>query len=68
MKPTVAVYSLCLMLGAEPAAGADCDDWNTGEFFKTATVEETTGCLQAGSDPNARTKEGNTPLHAAVPV
>ena len=34
MKAAVIVYSICFMLAAAPAAGADCDDWNTGEFFK----------------------------------
>ncbi len=66
MKSTVAVFSLYLLLPAAPTVGTDCDGWNTEEFFKTATVEEVTGCLQTGADPNTRTKEGNTPLHAAV--
>ena len=66
MKATVAILGSCLLSAAGPAAGADCDDWNTGEFFKTATAAEVTGCLQAGADPNARDEHGSTPLHWAV--
>ena len=66
MKAAVAICGTCLMLAAAPASGADCADWNTGEFFKTATAEEVTGCLQSGSDRNARDGNGSTPLHWAV--
>ena len=67
MKSTVAIFGSCLLFAARPAsAGSDCADWNTGEFFKTATAEEVIGCLRSGSDPNARDGHGSTPLHWAV--
>ena len=50
---------------ATPAAGA-CDNWNTEEFFETATVEEVTACLAAGADTAAQDRYGRTPLHQAA--
>ena len=44
----------------------DCEEWNTPEFFETATVEDVTACLAAGADVNARTEDGYTPLHHAA--
>ena len=65
---------LTLALCAHPAsAQEDCDDWNTGNFFATATARTVTACLEAGADVNAiddntwwpRTR-GSTPLHSAA--
>ncbi|MDE2984812.1 MAG: ankyrin repeat domain-containing protein [Gemmatimonadota bacterium] len=65
---------LTLALCAVPAsAQEDCDDWNTGNFFATATAQTVTACLEAGADLNAidddtwwpRTR-GSTPLHSAA--
>ena len=36
MKSTVSTFRICLLLGAGPSAGTDCDGWNTKEFFKPA--------------------------------
>ena len=66
MKPIAATCSLCLLLAVGPASGADCGNWNTHEFFQTATPKAVTDCLQAGADPNARDKHGNTPLYQAA--
>ena len=66
MKPIAAICSLCLLLAAGSASGADCDNWNTEEFFKTSTPKAVSACLQAGADLNARTKDGDTPLHVAA--
>ena len=67
MKHIVGICSLCLLLVAGPANGAECDNWNTKEFFKTATPKAVTGCLQAGADPKARDEAvGGTPLHWAA--
>ena len=64
MKSTVAIFGSCLLFAARPAsAGSDCADWNTGEFFKTATAEEVTGCLRSGSDPE---RTGRARLHPAA--
>ena len=43
-----------------------CEEWNTEEYFQTATVENVTACLDAGADPKARDKYKWTPLHWAA--
>ena len=44
----------------------DCRQWSTDEYFKTATVDSVTTCLEAGADPNAWTKWKLTPLYYAA--
>jgi ankyrin repeat protein len=44
----------------------ECEDWNTGTFFQTATLERVTDCLWAGAEVNARDNRRNTPLHFAA--
>ena len=44
----------------------DCEEWNTGTFFATATLERVTDCLWAGAEVNARDRRRNTPLHFAA--
>ena len=44
----------------------DCKKWNKRKFFKKATVQDVTACLEAGADPNAQGKWQNTPLHWAA--
>ena len=56
---------LAFPLAARPAIGADCDNWNTKEFFKIATVQKETNCLQAWGRP-ARDEDNRTPLHWAA--
>ena len=34
-------------------AAPNCEEWNTAEFFETATIEDVTACLDAGADPMA---------------
>ena len=34
-------------------AAPNCEEWNTAEFFETATVEDVIACLNAGADPMA---------------
>ena len=62
------VATACILLApilrAQPAP--TCEQWNTEEFFRVATVEDVTACLDAGSDVSARTDEGYTPLHHAA--
>ena len=43
-----------------------CEEWNTKEYFQTATVENVTACLDAGADVAAKTVDGHTPLHRAA--
>ena len=47
------------------SASANCEGWNTGDFFETATVEDVTTCLAAGVDVNANNSDAMTPLHWA---
>ena len=53
-------------------AAPNCETWNTEAFFETATVEDVTACLDAGSDVMARfddVRRGDlnaTPLHFAA--
>ena len=55
---------------ATPARAAQatpsCEEWNTKEYFQTATVENVTACLDAGADPMARNENSITPLHYAA--
>ncbi len=43
-------------------AAPNCEEWNTREFFQTATVENVTACLTAGADVAARDDNAITPL------
>ena len=43
-----------------------CEEWNTKEYFQTATVENVTACLDAGADPKVRDYDGDTPLNKAA--
>ena len=52
------------VLAAQPAAS--CDEWNTEEFFRSASVEDVTVCLAAGADVHARDESDFTPLHWAA--
>ena len=51
---------------------ADCSKWNTKKFFRKATVEEVTACVNAGVDLDARDGSGWSdcakcaPLHRAA--
>ena len=64
--PLVATACILLapILRAQPAP--TCEQWNTREFFRVASVEDVTACLDAGSDVSARAEEGYTPLHHAA--
>ena len=44
----------------------DCRQWNSREYFRKATVESVTACLQAGADLKARDDSGFEPLHRAA--
>ena len=66
MKRLVALCLLCFALPAGPATARSCQNWNTENFFKTATPAVVTDCVQAGADPKARDTWGLTPLHWAA--
>ncbi|MDE0529190.1 MAG: ankyrin repeat domain-containing protein, partial [Truepera sp.] len=51
---------------AAQAVAAGCAEWNTREFFESATLEQLEGCLDAGAEVNARDGGGFTPLHNAA--
>ena len=55
-------------LSPTPApAAVNCEEWNTEEFFESATASAVTACLAAGADVAARTDDGHiTPLHWAA--
>ena len=57
----VAVWLGCFTAPAHGQQSVDCKNWNTNKFFKKATVEEVTACINDGADPNAV-----TPLHWAA--
>ncbi len=53
--------------GSAPAdSGAGCAEWNTESFFKKASVEEVSACLEAGADPKSRDEKGRIPLILAA--
>ena len=47
-------------------AQADCANWLSPDFFATAGAADVRACLRAGADPDARTENGDTPLHFAA--
>ena len=45
-----------------------CAEWNTLEFFESATLAEVGDCLASGADVSARDKYGTTPLYGNTPL
>ena len=45
---------------------ARCEGWETEEYFKIATLDEVTACLDTGVDLDARDDSGRMPLHRAI--
>ena len=43
-----------------------CQEWNTEEFFRTATAQSVKACLEVDADPMARNESEETPLHLAA--
>ena len=48
------------------ATNAMCEGWNTDVYFKTATLEEVTTCIEFGKSPAARSEDNATVLHRAA--
>ena len=58
-----------LIVSTALAIGANCEGWNTRDtrnYFQFATVGDIENCLHTGADPNARDRNGSTPLHNAA--
>ena len=61
----MAVICWCApLMGAQEALS--CGQWNTEEFFETATAKDVTACLADRADVGARDESGITPLHWAA--
>ena len=77
MIARLAATTTMAMLALPASAQEACENWNTGDFFRGATEESVTACLEAGADVNTRTdstfdnflfsgvRGGDTPLHFA---
>ena len=59
-------YLEALALMNKVQTAVSCKGWDTEDYFKTATLEEVTACLNAGVDLNERNDAGTTPLHRAA--
>ena len=67
MQKIIIPLGFCALLAVPLTAKAlDCGQWNTKEYFQTATGEDVNACLAAGADPNARDGYGRTPLYKAA--
>ena len=63
MKRFISTASIFLLFAVPAAGQVDCTGWGSPNFFRNATAEQVTSCLEAGADPNARAPNGRTPLH-----
>ena len=59
-------YLEALALMNKIQTAVSCKGWDTEEYFKTATLEEVTACLDTGIDLKAQNYSGVTPLHRAA--
>ena len=57
----VSVFTL-----ASQGLAQGCAEWNTQEFFESATLSEVRACLEAKSRVSARTPNDTLPLHFAA--
>ena len=62
----IVAATVALALAVPAHAQVDCADWNTAAFFEAAEVSDVTRCLQMGAAPDARDKDGKSPLHFAT--
>ena len=68
MQKMIKSIFVLFLLGffTQAQAEENCNGWGTEKYFKTATLEGVTACLDAGIDPNAWQKDDRTPLHNAA--
>ena len=66
MKQFIPVAVLFLMCPAAATGQEDCDDWGSWRFFRAASAELVSRCIEAGADVRAMDESGATPLHAAA--
>ena len=59
-------YLEALELMNKMQMAVSCKGWDTEEYFKTATLEQVTACLDTGIDLKAQNDAGATPLHQAA--
>ena len=59
-------YLEALALMNKVQRAVSCKGWDTEEYFKTATLDEVTACLDTRVDLKARDDAGATPLHQAA--
>ena len=50
-------------LSSQDGVAVSCEECNTDEYFRTATVVDVRACLEAGADSMARDVLKKTPLH-----
>ena len=62
----IGAATVAVALTVPAHAQVDCADWNTAAFFEAAEVSDVTRCLQMGAAPDARDKDGKSPLHFAT--
>ena len=48
--------AVCLTV-PDARAQADCANWNSRDFFETASAADVRACLRTGADPGAQTKK-----------
>ncbi|MCZ0953113.1 MAG: hypothetical protein OXJ56_11040, partial [Rhodospirillaceae bacterium] len=66
-KIPLVVMTVSLALLWSPAVpAAECEDWNTREFFAAATADDVMACLETGADAQAQGGNGNRPIHLAA--
>ena len=65
MFRTICIAAAVVTFGL-PVWAAECEGWNTEEFFKAVSPDDAASCLRTGSDAMARSEDGTTPLHYAA--
>ena len=71
MRTAITSLVVLVVLGFSTLAAAQleapsCGQWNTEEFFETATAKDVTACLTDGADVSALGEGSITPLHWAA--
>ena len=51
---------------SESRGDPECMDWNSLEYWRSATFETARDCFEAGADVRVRGADGSTPLHYVI--